>query len=392
MNNLEKAEKLAQDKAEALKPKEPKKETEPKGAEPKEPEKVKEPEKAKEPDKEPKGKETEGSKSEEPKQPEKAVETEEPEDTDLSMDDKIKRIQEKTQKRIDEVISDLKSEKSLREQDQGKIAALEKELSSLRQPQKDQEVSIKVSEVESENLQKYLDEDKEKPLKNRREMSDDDLQEWSLEDFPAAQKWIEERTIRRSKEREEITKALRGGDAEEFIRKQQESLKKLVSKFPGVQPSVERLAELKGKSKEEIDEILSSENEEYATMMRIVNSDPKKYLQAIDGPELVMKQMEEQLSSRPKKDVLTLTAEELEQRIKEGVAAETQRLANLDQGVTSSGGRKVEREKQKTAFQLEQEKIAKRAGITLERLKEVQDRRESMNIMSNSSAEDFNKE
>lgn len=309
-----------------------------------------------------------------------------------SPEEKLKRTQEATQKRIDEVIGELKAERAAREKDNKKIAELESQLESLTKPKKEEDKASKVKQLVEKQIADYLKEDENVPRETKREMSREELEDWLLEDYVAATEWLTDRNIRRNKDKASIISSLDSEPkkrAEEFINKQQESLKKLVARYPEVMPSPERMEKLKGKKPEEIDGILASENEDYKLMLEIINEDKKKYLESIDGPEQVMAEMDRRKGKTSK--TITLTEDELQQRIKDAAVAEAQRIANLDEGITSSGGKKVETKEKKSEFRLKQEEIARKAGVSIEQLDNAIKRRESIGVIA-STAEDFNKD
>ena len=319
----------------------------------------------------------------------KKSEKKEPEE---SPEDKIKR---ESQKRIDEVIGEIKALKAESQQDKEKIAGLETKLDTLTKPKEKEDKATTVKNLVEQQKTKFLEEDSSKPKEQKREMTKEDLEEWLLEDYVAAAEWLTDRNIRRNKDKEDIVSDLDNAPkklADEFITKQQESLKKFAARFPNVIPSKERLEALKGKSKEEIDTILSAENEDYAMMLEIVKSNSKKYMESADGPEQVMLEMERRKGDSGKR--ITMTQEELDQKIKEASAAEVQRLAGLDEGITSSGtGRKMDKKVNKSELKLKQEEIARKAGISVEDLDSAIKRRETIpGVAMSLSGEEFNKD
>ena len=286
-------------------------------------------------------------------------------------EDKIKRTQEATQKRIDEVIGELKASKAEREQDKEKIASLETSLAELTKPKEEETKASKVSNLFEQRTAKYLEEDKSKSRENRREMPKEDLEEWLLEDYVSATEWLTDRTIRRNQDKKDIVKSFDDVPkqlAQEFVDKQTESVKKLLAKYP---------------------DVAKKDSEDYIIVQEIVNSDTKKYVESVDGPEQVMAELDRRKGRSNK--TLTLTEDELNQRIKEAAVVEAQRIANLDEGLTSSGGKKVETKEKKSEFRLKQEEIARKAGISTEDLKSAIDRREKIGVIA-STAEDFNSE
>lgn len=304
---------------------------------------------------------------------------------DESPDEKIKRVQEASQKRIDEIKSELLAKTN---KDAEEMAALRAELEELKKPKQQEDAAAKSKREESERIAKYVEEDKGKTRENRREMSKDDLDEWYLEDPTACTEWMQERAFRRSDERKAAEERIKNEEAnktskqlsEEFISKQTESRNKLSARFPGVIPSKERLAELKGKPRSEQVEILCAENEEFKLCTDIVAEDPKKYLESVNGPELVMAEMEKRLKKpaddKGGKKVITLSEEELEAKIQ----AEADRRASLDEGITSTKGKIVDNKdnKNKSALRQHQERIAKKANIKIEDLDKTIARRQGI--------------
>jgi hypothetical protein len=314
-----------------------------------------------------------------------------------SAEEKIKRVKEETQKRIDEAIGELKAAKAGREQDAEKIRKLSEEIESLKkamQPKVEEDKASKVKELEKQYLDKWLAEDKSKPREQRREMEKEELEEWLIEDYVEASTWLTERTLRRKALHQEAVASLDETPkklADEFIDNQQKSLAKLLDKYPSLRPSPEKLSQLKGKTQQQIDDILSAENEDYKLMLDIIQSDTKKYVESVNGPELVMQEMDKRKSENKK--TITLTEEELQKRIKEAAVAEAQRIANLDEGLTSSGGKKVEKQENKSLLRLKQEEIARKAGVSLEKLDAAIERRKSIpGAAFAETAKDFNKD
>jgi len=309
-----------------------------------------------------------------------------------SPEDKIKR---EAQKRIDGVIGEIKALKAESQQDKEKIAGLETKLDTLTKPKEEESKATTVKNLVEQQKTKFLEEDVNKSKEQKREMTKEDLEEWLLEDYVAAAEWLTDRNIRRNKDKEDIISDIDEAPkklANEFVAKQQESLKKFATRFPNVMPSKERLEALKGKSREEIDSILSAENEDYAMMLEIVKSNSKKYMESSDGPEQVMLEMERRKGDSGKR--ITMTQDELDQKIKEASAAEVQRLANLDEGISSSETRrKVENKENKSELRLKQEEIARKGGVSIEDLDSAIKRRESIpGAMVSTSGKEFNED
>ncbi len=309
---------------------------------------------------------------------------------DESPDEKIKRVQEATQKRIDEI----KSEQMAKEnKTAAELAALKAELEELKRPKQVEDAQAKSKREEAERIAKYVEEDKSKPKEDRREMSKDELDGWYLEDPVAATTWINERTYRRIDERKKAEVVKPDTEqaknlADDFVYKQKESRAKLVAKYPGVMPSAAKIAEFKAKAKDqtELNEMLSKDNPEFKLCVDIVAEDSKKYLEATNGPELVMAEMEKRLAKKSTGKI-ELTQEELDARVQ----AEIERRKLVDgEGITSSnGGKKVETtQKEKSELRQKQEQIAKKAGISIESLNKSIARRSTIPGASSGGAED----
>lgn len=323
------------------------------------------------------------------------------EETDLNEDDKkrkdelikikeeketpeetVKRVQESTQKRINELTSNLKAAEHARIQDAGEIKILKDELTALKEElgklthqaeKPDKEATYK--KVEQERLTKYVEEDQGKPREDRREMSKEELDEWFLEDQEAAGTWVTLRTLRRVDEaKQDRTSEISKEKFTEFQKGQNESKAKLMAKFPECNQE-KRATELiqEGKTPVEITNILRKENKTFGLMVDVVESLGEKAVILINGPELVMAEMEKRSSSNGKK---LYTEEEVEKIKEEAAEMEKNRISGIDAGASSTT-RRV-REGQKSEFQMKQEEIAKKAGISPERLKELNDRRRAI--------------
>jgi len=300
-----------------------------------------------------------------------------------SPDEKAKKIHESTQKRIDELVGELKSLKDERSKDVERIDRLEKEKADLEKrlsapKEREDEVSL-LKKAETERLRKYLDEDKTKPLAERREMSKEDLEAWLLEDYVSANEWLSERSIRRSQERGDDSRKL--NEAKKFKAlsvKQDESAKRSEARHPELNVD-KRMAELKaqGKSENEIHTTLCKENPKYRIAMEIIAEDAAKYFGAENGPELIAEEMEKRLKaeSEKKEQKPRESEEEKEARIRrEAAEDERQRLARIDESIDPSK-KSSSSSKEKTDFEKKQEEIARRAGMSPERLKAVNERR-----------------
>lgn len=296
---------------------------------------------------------------------------------------KIKKVQDSTQKRIDEIVSERKSAEAKRD---AEIAALKAELEEARKPKQQEDVKAKVEREHVEQIARFVEEDKSKPKEKRREMTKDELDTWYLEDPTEATAWINRREIRRDRELSKLeesatekpkaTNEEKLAAAKEFATKQNESKAKLVAKYPGTVPSKEKIAEtfkklgmpldrqLTSDEAKKVNAEFSNDNAEYKLCMQILDENPK-ILENTDGPELVMKEMEKRLASKPT-GKLEITEDELNAKVE----AEIARRKLVDgEGITSTGGgKKIMNEKAKSELRIIQEKAAKKAGITIEQL------------------------
>lgn len=322
---------------------------------------------------------------------------------------KIKRVQESTQKRIDEI----KSEQLAKENKTAtELAALKAELEELKKPKQVEDIKAKIKREQSEQIAKFVEEDKSKPREERREMTKNALDEWYLEDPVEATKWIQRNEYRHERDLEKAeeaaskpvdTTADKKKLAKEFFDKQNISRDKLLSKFPNITPTKEMIIEAKKEAgvpldrnltEEEaakVNEKLDGKSEHFRLCREITFSDPKKYLEATDGPELVMAEMEKRLgkntdSGNTGNRKFELTQEELDAKIQ----AEIDRRKLVDgEGISSTnGGKKVETtQKEKSELRQKQELIAKKAGISIENLDKSIKRRETIPGASSGGAE-----
>ncbi len=323
---------------------------------------------------------------------------------DESPDEKIKRVQEATQKRIDEIKSEnMAKENKLAE----RLAALEAELAESKKPKMQEDALAKSKREEAERIARYVEEDKSKPKEERREMSEEELSEFYLEDPIKATRWIRRNELFREEEarKNKIQVEKPTGDAKElakeFISKQIESRNKLLAKYPGITPTKEIIIEAKKEAGVPLDRILTeselekvnSKIEEKSELFKLCReitlSDTKKYIESVDGPELVMAEMEKRLSGKSAGSAgkSGLTEEEIEAKIQ----AEVERRRLIDgEGITSTnGGKKVDNNlKTKSALQQKQLDIAKKAKISPEQLEKVIERRKEHSYMGGGEDKD----
>jgi hypothetical protein len=304
---------------------------------------------------------------------------------EINEDKVIKRKQE-IQSEIDKLISEKKSLEEVKRQSEemkDEISKMQEEIDNLKK-EKGQIAADKnipeetklLKQKEAERLSKYQEEDKELSREERREMPKEDLENWLLEDMVAAQEWMTERSLRRTRERHLDNNAQK---REKFIseigKKQDESNARVMVKHPELNTNA-REAELKaeGKSNKEIHETLLKENEKYRISIEIIKEDPDKYLTKENGPELVAAEIEKRLKNKSSESSESSEVDKLRREIEEK-NAEIARLERIDESGGSSRPGEKKKEGKKTDFEIEQEKLAKRAGISPERLKAMKERR-----------------
>ncbi len=313
----------------------------------------------------------------------------------LTPEDKIKRVQEQSQRRIDEIKSELKEERNKRSQDSETIKKLESELEGIKktlQPKVEEDEKARIKRAESELFNKYIEEDRNKPYADRREMSKEELDDWYVEDPVEATAWINDRSLRRSEERKALLNKDTGKEiANDFLVKQKQSFGRLVEKYPAVNPKLDMTSEeFRGKTRSEINVILKNKNEIYKVCSELAEADPKRFLESVDGPDQMIAELDKRFSKKEStgKKKVELTEEELEERLKEAREQEAVRLANLDESPSSTKGKKKLEEKSKSQLRLKQEAIAKKAGIKVDDLNKSIERREKMNLTSGSAQDD----
>lgn len=324
----------------------------------------------------------EAKQAEEAKKAEEEKQLLEAKDEDLSAEQKAKKKEllalketereaakeAKLQKRFDELTGEIKALKAEKNQDKEQISKLENELQQLksnveRNPEKNRQ---EVERLESERLKKYLAEDEKLPREKRREMSDEDLEAWLVEDIVGAQRWLARQELRRERERADDVERLNKGasdedartKAEKVIKRQAESSARVLAKHPELDVK-KKVAELKaqGKTDAEIKKIIWDENPKVRISVEIAKEDPDKYMLAENGPELLAAEMERRLAAgKPGKPAAGAeTEEEREARIAEEAAeAERQRQADIDAGLSSTRGAVRNSEQEKDPFRKKQ--------------------------------------
>lgn len=268
----------------------------------------------------------------------------------LKIEEAEARREANVQKRIDELVGDIKALKAEKSSDQAVIKSMELEIQKLRGTIENNPEKIKrqLADKESQRIQKYLEEDRRLPREERREMTKEELEDWMVEDLVAAQEWLTDRNIRRRDEkREDQANISKGEDkevqnkAEEILKKQKESQSRVIVKHPELDIS-RRLSELRaqGKSDREIREIIHRENPKVRMIAEILRENEDKYMLNELGPELLVEEMERRMSNKSSQQKAE-TADERERRIADEAAeAERNRQKEVDTPLTPrhSGG------------------------------------------------------
>lgn len=260
----------------------------------------------------------------------------------LPIEDKIKRVQEKSQQRINEMSNELKQ---LKDSNSTEAEALKVQIESLKvenenlnkrvpKPKSEANNALLLKQ-EKERMSQYLEEDKDKPREQRREMSKEDLDEWVLEDLTSATEWLVRQGRRKERESQTDKDSLSRQDAaSEIMEAQKASLQKVMAKYPDLDVKA-RSQELRtqGKSEKEITDTILQENEKLRLLTEITKSDPK-YLTAENGPELAMIEMEKRLTKSSANTEDKAKIDELTEKVEEMSAELASQKA--DEGITSS--------------------------------------------------------
>lgn len=269
----------------------------------------------------------------------------------------------KVQKRIDELVGEIKALKAEKNQDKKRVESLEENLRGLqgtfdRDPDKE---NAEIEKLERERLEKYSNEDQDKPREKRRELSKADLEEWLVEDITTASEWLARRELRRDKDRtrDQDQMGKNKGDAEtkakvdKIVERQAESKARMIVKHPELDVQG-RAAELKaqGKTPDEVRETIWAENPKAKLAAEIIKEDPQKYLLEENAPELIAAEVEKRMGGD--KDAEAKAAKEAEED-------EAKRQADIDAGLRSTRAPKTPTNQDKDPFYQKQLKIWKKS-------------------------------
>ena len=298
---------------------------------------------------------------------------------------KKKGKQSNLDKRFGELSGQIKDLERDKNANKAEIQKLREEKDALEKKLNPPEVTEKeeVKKVEQTRIAKYLEEDKELPREDRRELTKDELDEWLSEDLVAAQEWMTERVIRRKEERTEYIKGKKANaQIDALLKKQTESNKVVSAKYPeldttAVYDKLKAEGEFEGKTKAEINKIVLESSEKMKLATAIFKENVEKYVTSANGPELVMAELENRLKPAKKKTVEEgneETTEERDARLREeGAAEERDRQERIEEGIDST--RAGERKGLQSEASEAQKRIAEKAGLSPERLKKSLERR-----------------
>jgi len=245
---------------------------------------------------------------------------------------KLADFQENTQKRIDGVLGELKEAKSSRESDQATIKALEDKIANLTGELEEsgsiESDVVKLKNTAEESYAKMVETDKDLPRNERREMSEDELEDYLLEDYSKANQWLVRRELRRDRDLQKQMNAKESNEkASESIAKSAEAL---FTKYPKCDQEARGEELMKeGKSEKEAIEIVMKESPDFKLMMDILKED-KKYSDPKDpkAPLLLMEEMEKRIGGTSK----TYTEDEVKTMKEEAIEAERKRIESIDTG------------------------------------------------------------
>ena len=280
------------------------------------------------------------------------------------------------QKRMDELSGQIKALENDRDSTKAEKDALKAELDGIKKQlhqTPEDKTKEKVKKELSTRIDKYLNEDKELPREDRREMTKEELDEWLGEDLAAAQDWIAGRRIRRYREEETLKRdEFLNTKASEVMGKFTKKYEAQISKHPELDIS-KRKAELEkeGKSKPEIRKILGEENPKWESFMKIFESDMQKYIEDEDGPAKIV----EQIEKKSKPEEKNTKVEELEKQIAD-LKAENERLSGLDEGISST--RHVEPKTPEPEIVKKTEELGLDLGLSKEQVKKMTERRKGV--------------
>ena len=292
------------------------------------------------------------------------------EDAKLSADDKIKRIKDKTDKRIGELTTQLKQVENKHSDEgvrlQGELDALRVENEKLRKTQPT-DLKDQIIDQENKRIAKYASEDEGKDRENRREMSKDELDDWYLEDAVSATEWMQNRILRRGQERSLDYKRFVATD---MATKQKESLKRAFARYPeyDIKARTEKL-KAEGKSEQEIKDIMKADPK-----LNMLWEIGPKFISLEDGPEKSMAEVERRLKAAPVTSETDKKIADLTEKV-ESANAKIEELeaekgsSNSDEGLNSTVRTRKVTESKLTVSEQSLEDTMRDAGAPEDRIK-----------------------
>lgn len=274
-------------------------------------------------------------------------------------DDKTKKRNFGAEKRINELVAELKT---LRETSESRDKETAKRIESLEEEKielqrkvgiaPENKITDELKSLEEARVRKYREEDKALPREQRREMSKDEYEAWLVEDIGSATDWLVDQKLRRQHERREDHEKLTAKtEVDKIMKAQQISKLRVEARHPELAlDDVKQELRDSGMSEEAIHKKLYKENAKYRAVVDLISSD-KKFAETVlmdpNGPELLEKEMlkklkasEEQEEEAPQKEsderIMALEAKIAE--MQEELNLERSREARVDIGVTSKKG------------------------------------------------------
>ena len=305
-------------------------------------------------------------------------------------EDKVNKRKVEIQGEIDKLISEKKEYENIKVQSEKmkqEMSDMQKQIDAHKAEKAKLDADAAIPEeqkvlrkIQDERLTKYLEEDKVKPREQRREMSKDELDEWSLEDLTGAQEWIADRALRRKDETQADRKELANDKwVSNLLAKHAESGERVNKNHPELQQAHTEEVELmkQGKTQKEIVTILSAKYPKFKVMAEIMSEKSKEFILNENMPELLAEEMEKRLTKEPAKKEEPSELDKLKAELA-AKEAEIERLKGVDETLGSTQNGEKPKNEKKTEAQLAQEAIAKRAGISLEALNKRKEARKKI--------------
>ena len=232
-----------------------------------------------------------------------------------------------------------------------RLEALEKENERLRRETEGTPETKILNDIEAKDLQRrhrYIEEDKHLPREQRREMTREEYEEWSVDDNSSATDWKVKQALRADKERSrDYDEAVAKTKVDSILRQQQISRLRLEARHPELAlDGIKAKLKSEGMDEKQIHDKLYSENQKYKVVFDLIQSDrdfAEKVAFDPKGPEILEKEMIKKLSEiKPNQEISEV--EKLKQQIaelQETIGIEKERQERLDEGIVSKKGARV---------------------------------------------------